>query len=347
MKKLLPLFLATTAVLAHSAFGQTATTTPVGAMTYTIAQGSVAAPKISSFSVPLFGEMPQGFVGSSTAKITGVTSNTLTCTGAAWSANALSQATSPFLVRIKSGAGEGYVFQISANSAETLTVLTDGADLTTLGIATSGESQDVIELHPADTLLTFFGVGTVDGAGNTVMGGTSTANADLVTIHNGSGWKTYYYNISVGHWREGNFTRDTTILLPRMGITYQRRGTSPFSFVLTGAVPDSDLRCRVNNLGVNYISLGFPQDVVLGNSGIQNMPGFVKNTGNLATADKVLVWNGSAWKSYNYNSSVSQWREGNFNRNTTVIPAGTPIQIVRGSPVTGSQIWTLPLPYSL
>lgn len=347
MKKFLPLWFASLALAVQASFGQNATTTPVGAMTFTIAQGSIAAPKISSFCAPLFEELPTNFSGSSISKVSGVSSNTISCVGASWAATALSQAATPYLLRIKTGSAEGYVFQISANTSDTLTVLTDGTDLTTLGIATSGVNQDVIEIHPADTLLSFFGVGTVDGANNTVMGGTSTANADLVTIHNGSGWKTYYYNLSVGHWREGNFTRDTTILLPRMGITYQRRGTSSFNFVLTGRVPDSDLKCKVNNLGVNYFSLGFPQDVILGASGIQDMPGFVKNTGNLAAADKVLVWNGSAWKSYNYNLAASQWKEGNFNRNTTVIPAGTPVQIVRGSPVTGSQIWTFPLPYSL
>ena len=347
MKKLLPLLAALPLALSHAALAQNATTTPVGAMTYTIPAGSLVAPKLSSVSTPLFSQLPAEFVGTGTGKISGVTSNTITCSGGNWTTGSLAQAATPYLVRIKTGAAVGYVFQVSANTADTLTLLTDGVDLTTLGVVTSGLSQDAFEIHPGDTLLSFFGTGTSDGGNGTVMGGTSAANADLVTIHNGSAWKTYYYNLAKGQWQEGNFNRNNVLLLPRMGITYQRRAVTPMTFTITGVVPDTDMKVRVNNGGASYISLSFPTDVTLGSSGLQNMPGFAKNTGNLATADKIQVWNGSSWKSYNYNAANSQWREGNFNRNSVIVPAGTPVQVVKGSAATGSQLWTLTMPYSL
>jgi len=68
MEKILPLFLAAAALLAQAAVGQNATTTPVGAMTLTIAAGTGTGRMLTSLSVPL--DEPSTAAGQTVGRIT-------------------------------------------------------------------------------------------------------------------------------------------------------------------------------------------------------------------------------------------------------------------------------------
>ena len=160
MRKFFPLLLASAVALGHSAVAQNATTTPVGAMTITVAAApTVSSPKVSTLTIPLFNPVPSNFQGQSVGLITGITDNTITNTSAGWSAGALSQAASPYLVRITTGNATGRIFVVSTsaqNTSTTVTVGDEGTPLTSSGL----QVGDSYSIHPADTLLSFFGNGT-------------------------------------------------------------------------------------------------------------------------------------------------------------------------------------------
>jgi len=319
----------------------------VGYVSFNFPAGSVAAPKVSAFSLPLRDSVASGFVGSTSGGITGVTSNTLTSTGAGWTASSLNLAASPYFVRIKNGTNTaGYTFLITGNTTEVLTVSTP-VDLTTLGlVTTAGSTQSTFEIFPGDTILSLFGNGTADGSNNTTMGGSSATNADVVRVHDGNGFKEYYFNLANNRWQEGGFNRNTVVIYPHMGITYMRRATTALDVVISGVVPDTNLKAYIKNSGASYVSYPFPVDVTLGNSGIQSMPGWVK-ADTATAADNLLIWDGNGWKTYYYHQTNNRWQEGGFNRTTTVIPAGRPLWIVKKGVASGTTLWDFTIPYAL
>ncbi|MFZ4682263.1 MAG: hypothetical protein ACOYMS_07155 [Terrimicrobiaceae bacterium] len=337
------------AILATSgvSFAQTAATVPVGAVNITIAAGSASVPKVSTFSIPLRDSVPENFVGQASGRITGVTATSISNANAGWTAGALSQAATPYFLRITSGSATGRTLQIAtgtanANTATTLSVLNQGTDLTTVGIAT-GTNGDTYEIFPGDTLGNFFG--------NTTLGGTSASVSDVVRIHDGSTWSEYYYNTTAGQWRIGSVpvNQNNVVLRPDGGITFYRRGTTPLEYTLLGVVPSTPVRVVVKNGGVTYLGNVFPVDQTLGASGFNSLPGWVNNTGSVGAADKTVIWDGSTFNYYNYNQTASQWRAGSVpvNQSNVVIPAGRPVIVERPAANSGVSTLVRNLPYNL
>jgi len=337
------------AILATSgvSFAQTAATVPVGAINITIAAGSASVPKVTTFSIPLRESVPENFVGQASGRITGVTATSISNANAGWAAGALSQAATPYFLRITSGSATGRTLQIAtgtanANTATTLSVLNQGTDLTTVGIAT-GTNGDTYEVFPGDTLGSFFG--------NTTLGGTSAAVSDVVRLHNGSSWSDYYYNTTVGQWRIGSVpvSQNNVVLRPDGGITFSRRGTTPLEYTLLGVVPSTPIRVVVKNAGSTYLGNVFPVNQTLGTSGFNSLPGWVNNTGDIKAADKVVIFNGSSLSYYHYNQAASQWRIGSVpvSQSNVAIPAGVPAIIERPSAAPGVTTLVRNMPYNL
>jgi uncharacterized protein (TIGR02597 family) len=331
---------------ATSLFAQSVTTAPVGAVTITIPAATAGNVKVTSFSPQL--RLPTGgsFTGKARGQLTAVSSTTLTDTSAAWGAGALSTPAAPYFIKIRTGAASGSYWQISttsANSASAVTVVSlNGRDPAAAGVVTG----DTYEIVPGDTLDSFFA--SIEGS----IGGTSLANADNVRLYDGTSWRNYYYNSSAGQWREGTstFNRNSTIIRPDSGIIYTRRGLSSLQITLIGNVADQAEKFTVPATGVAFIGGVYPVDRQLSTTGLNTMPNFVPNTGNLAAADKVRFFDGTSWRTFNYNSAASQWREGTstFNRNTFVVPSGTPLIIERGvGAPSGTVAASMPLPYTL
>jgi uncharacterized protein (TIGR02597 family) len=325
---------------------ETVKTAPVGVMSVVIAPAPVSGTKITTFSPSLRLPISESFVGKSAGKVTSLTSTTLSDATAAWAAGALSQAATPYYIKLTSGAAAGAMWQVSttaANTASSVTILNlSGRDPLTAG-ALVGDAYEII---PADTLSTLF-------AGlESQIGGLNIDAADNVKLHDGASWRTFYYNSSAGvqQWREGSssFNRNNIIVRPNSGVIYTRRGQTPITLMVMGLVVIGSEKFVVQSTGASFIGGVYPVDRQLASLNLQSMPGFVVNSGDLNAADKVKFYDGSSWRLLSYNGS--QWREGasNFNRNTLMVPAGTPVIIERGVGAAGNAVLaTVPAPYTL
>ena len=318
---------------------------PVGGNLITLNGAVSGVPKITTFSLALRLPVSGAFVGRARGTLTGVSLTSFTDSQAGWSAGALSVPSAPYFIRIRSGAAAGTWWQIStsvANTASVATILNRGIDPAAIGITTG----DQYEIVPGDTLANLFG-----GLAGTI-GGVSAATADAVRIHDGVSWKEYYYNTTVSKWREGaaTFDKSNTVIRPDSGVVYVRRAAGNVSFAMLGSVSNAQEQISVNPTGVTFVGSVFPVGRTLGSLNVQTMPGFVMNTGTLTAADKVTVFDGVSWHTYQYNSSVAQWREGaaTFNKNNFALPFGAPIIIERGSGATGGVVFlNLQPPYSI
>ena len=318
---------------------------PLGGNTIVLAGASSGVPKVTTFSPALRLPVAGSFAGRARGTLTAVAATSFTDSQAGWSAGALSQVAAPYFVRIRSGAAAGTWWQISttaANSSTDVTILNRGVSPSTLGMAPG----DVYEIVPGDTLANLLGSLAPS------IGGASASVADAVRVHDGVNWREYYYNSTVSKWREGaaTFDRGDTVIRPDSGVVFVRQAAENISLRMVGIVSDASERVLVNPTGVTVVGSVFPVARTLGSWNIQSLPGFVNYTGDLSAADKVTIYDGVNWRTFQYNSAVSQWREGasTFNRNTFAPPFGSPVVIERGSGATGSVVQlTLQIPYSL
>lgn len=307
---------------------------PVGGMTITIAAGTQVSPFTTSFALPLHDSPVAG--GSMRGVISSRTATTLNVSAANWTSGGLAMAEFPYAVRITSGTAEGLTALITANTADTVTV--SGADFVALGVA-AGDRYSII---PVDTLNSLFG-------SNTLLGGTSSADADIVTLSTTS-QLSYYYNTSLGHWVRitGPTTdRGNTPILPDSVVSVVRK-SSQLSLTLTGRVPDSGVMVAVSNLGSTYSHSGFPTDTTLGSLALQNrISGWVSSPSS-ASADLVGINSGGSWLYYFHNGTNWQRITGPAtNRDGIVIPAGTALRYYRVGPGSGLSYFRRSLPYSI
>lgn len=325
-------------MLTSGAFAaQSATSFPMGGLTVTINAGTVAAPVSTSFALPLYD--PPLAVGAGVGRIASLTATTLTCTGAGWTSGALATAAFPYAFRITSGNAAGATFYVTANTADTLT--TSNVDLSTLGIAT-GASGDTFRLIPVDTLNTLFG-------SNTLLGGTSPTDADIVYVGSNA-QSAYYYNTSLSRWvrTTGPTTDRGNIPIPLdSGLLVTRKSTA-LTLRFTGRVPEVRFSLTVANSGTTYTHTGFPTDVTLGALSLQTaLPGWTSGAA-AASADILTVGLTAAASSYFYNGTNWQRTTGPAtNRDSIVITAGTPIMIFKRGVASGTSSFTRALPYAL
>jgi hypothetical protein len=320
-------------------------TVPQGYLSIDFPAGNATTPSVTTFSLPLSGPLPSGFVGPASGQLTGVTANTLTVSSGGWSPGALSQVATPYFIRITSGVAEGQTFQIStgtANTSDTVTVLNQTLDLTTLGIIT-GANGDTYQIIPGDTLASLFGTST--------MGSTSAAGADVVEFVSNGALSDFYYNTTAKQWRKGSLPVDQSniVIRPDAGITFYRRGATDLQFSILGTVPSTNIQIVVNKTGGTYIGNVFPVDQTILAANYNSLPGWVNNTGSIGTASTITFLTGSLFNPYNYLASVGQWRKGSVpvNENNVTIPAGTPVLITQPSTTSGVSVLTRILPYNL
>ncbi len=345
-----------TATLAlPSAFAQeTATTDPVGFVTVGITAGSGTAKRNTLFSVPLM--ETESIAGQVAGTITGVTANTISNSNAGWTPGALSQPATPYLIQITSGSAEGRLFLIAssastggaiagtANTDSTVSVSSVDAaqvDLTTLGIAVG---TDTYKIYACDTLSSFFG--TPDSTG--IQGGTSAANADTVVVVSNGSASTYFYNTAASRWSRvfvGSPDASNVPLLPYYGVQYARLAASPLSFVVTGGVPTLPRQMAVKNSGTTLVSQFWPSDSTLATSGLSSV---VTAGASAAVADTVVLTSGGSALTYFYDGT--NWRRvfvGSPLADSTPIPVGTTVQVVRKGNAAGFTTLTQNVPYSL
>ena len=326
-------------LLAAGTFAQTATTTPVGFMRYTIAGGSQAAPATTAIAIPLHDV--GGVSGVSTGTISAVGTTTITVTSAGWTPNGLSAAAIPYALCIKSGSAGGSILKISANTDTILTL--ESSDLVAKGVL----AGDRFEIIPIDTLSTLFGA-------TTLLPGTGSRDADVVYLMSAGSWVGYYFNTAKNCWKKTSDLllvgpRDNTIVPPGSGVLIERRGTA-FDLVVTGTVPSMQYRIAVANSGNTLLHTGFPTDVTLGNFSLGSLLLNWVASSDVKVADWVYIKNGAGgWVAY-YNNG-NHWRSTadpiDINRNSILISAGSPILLFKKGMASGTTELARVLPYSL
>ena len=353
-----PAILLTTVLLAGatiSSYAQNATTDPVGFVTVNITPGTGTTKRNTFYSPPLL--EASSITGQATGVITALSSNSITNSNAGWSAGELSNPATPYLVMITSGAADGRIFLISssnstggaiagaANTSTTVTISsidTTQVNLTNLGIVAG---TDTYRIFSCDTLSSLLGTPATTG----ILGGTSAANADVVTMFvNGSATNYFYKTDAVPpRWTRQSPAIDASNVpvLPYFGFSYARLPASPaLSFTITGGVPTEPRKTSVKNSGNTMLSQFWPVDSTLASSGLSSV---VTSGANATVADIVtLTSNGSA-TNYFYNGT--QWRRQSPNilADSTVIPVGSSVRISRKGSATGYTTLSQPVPYKL
>jgi len=187
-----------------SATAQTeVTTVPEGYMMVTInAALATTAPKLTAFSLPLREVASASFVGQAAGRISSVTSNTIVNSAAGWAPGALSNATTPFFIRITSGAAEGRTLQIStgATAQNTATTVPD-TDLRVTYNSLGGTF--VAGCFPVDQTLSQLAFQQTPGwVAKTAL--NTIATSDKLQVFDGSAWNSYHYDAVLGQWRRGS-----------------------------------------------------------------------------------------------------------------------------------------------
>ena len=353
MKTSLPLLLGAAALLAAPVFGQNATTTPVGAMTYTI-NATTSAPSGTYISIPLTDStVYSGAVQS-------FTSTTLTFSGTPFTAGAFAQSGSPYFVRFQSGLQAGRILLITANTANTVTLdVTDNSGQTTNQDASgfSVAATDTIQIFPGDTLASFFG-SAVDGnsylTGVALKGAASALSADAVSVYNRITAKqdAYFFSTTLGYWRTSASTANQNglILYPGTSFAITRRANRPaLSFTVLGDVPA--VAPKIKTPGSNQSVYGgnpFPVDVTLATLSLSNWT----KANSALSADTLSVYNPITAKMDGYYQKLdSTWRkigDANTNQSSMVIPAGSFLGFLKRGAASGAgSFLSSPLPYSL
>jgi uncharacterized protein (TIGR02597 family) len=322
-----------------SSSAQTVSTVPVGFNTTTVAANS-----ITSLGVPF------DRVAKFAAAVSSRTATTVTTANAGWTASSPANANSfgpfsgtgenPHFLLMKSGASAGRRFLIDSNTTDTLTITT-GGDLTTQ--IANGDTYQIIPCHTLGELF-----GTDGGALNST---NSATTADNVQLRENGAWLTYFHTANPnGFWARiggGSTNFNNHAILPEQGLLLVRRAGS-YSFTGLGVVPSTNLVTDFPANSVTHFANRFPTDTTLAGLGLHSLVGWV-SANSSGSADQVLIYSSGAWQTYFHTTGVSGfWAKvggGSSNFDTTAIPMGTSVLVVRrpGTNVTLTQT----LPYNL
>ena len=356
----LPLYAAAASLAlapAHLNAQTTVATDPVGFTTVTITPGSGSARKTTMMSIPLL-DVDSSVSGLTSGTISSVTSNSIVVTNAGWTAGALSQPATPFVVQITSGAAAGRFFLVAssattggasggaalANTATNLFISTISLTPITNNLANAGVAPgDTFKFFACDTL-SWFGSPATTG----IRGGANAASADNVIVNVNGSLATYFYNTSTSNWTRSSppSVANNVALLPSYGVNYSRLGSNALSFVSTGQVPVISNKVAVKNSGSTVISSYWPTTNTLRGLGIQNLPGWVIGT-NQTSTDNVMVFSGGSAVTYYYNGT--NWRRFPLpsSQDNVLIPVGSSIQIIKKGSAAGFSTLSQNVPYTL
>ncbi len=351
MRRILSL-ICTVALLASASLGlaQTVATTPVGFNTATVpAALDVNTPSNIALSAAFYA--PAIFTGA----VASVDStNQISLSGAAFGTSPQQLTVTPFLARMKSGASVGRFFIITANTATQVTLDTTTAGYTLVTASpTNTQTQvnvgDSVEILPANTFGTLFGTSSVP-----FQTGATANSADNIQLFNGTTWDVYFNNGT--NWKKsGNgLNQNNTVILPDRGMFVIRRGTSALSLTFLGTVPSTTEKTDFPGPGSTFRANRFPVDMTFGGTGLtavnlQNLPNW-QSGATANTADNLYLWNTTnrTWDVYFYNGTNWKKSGNGLNQNSTAIPAGSAMFVVRQSSASGAtSTLTQTLPYTL
>jgi Verrucomicrobium spinosum paralogous family TIGR02597 len=326
---------------------QSVTTTPVGAVNV-----SALANSETFLSVPL--SRPAVFTGT----VAGVSGNVITVSGApAWATNVFAKnlpaQPNTYYVRLRSGSLGGQYFTISANSANTLTVDSNGLDLSLVG------ADEKLEIAPYWTLGSLF---PAANAGSAFVASATTFSRQTELYfpnlsYNGINPPTdetfFFYN---GAWRkvgaDAAVAYDDRVVLPDMFFRLRNRASAT-NLTIVGQVESGPVGTVINKGTIkldNIVAIPFPTDVTLANSGLISSGAFQASSSAFSRSDELLVYsddtpglNRPSVATYYYLNSA--WRKvgeaatTDFS-NDKVFKAAKGVVIRKAAGVATSQLWT-------
>jgi uncharacterized protein (TIGR02597 family) len=315
------LFASVTSLLAQT----TATTDPVGFITLNV-PGTGGGPSAGISFTGLSMTRAVEYQGS--AETVGV--NTLVDNEATWTDNQFNGAAGAYFLEITTGPNAGSTYDIQSTSAGTKTITL------AQNLAAGTTAPVTFKVRKHWTIASVFGANNESGLGG---GGPSTA--DQILCYTGSAYDSYYYQTTglggVG-WRKGGaptVDASATVLFPEDGLIIKRYQAAPVNVVLLGAVKMGQTSIPVVS-GVNIVSNVYAASMTLGTSGLytgNSATGLAG--GSVSTADQILLWNGTTYDSYYYQTSGlggTGWRKGGaptVDAAATAIPTGASIVIKR------------------
>jgi hypothetical protein len=320
-------------VLSLTAHAQEGRSRPVGYLVQTIPPNQTR-----SFSVPFDADLSSQT--HTAGKLTAVGADYVENSAAAWTAGAFSNADAPYFLRLTSGAHAGRTFRITtpANTATRLYLADDGLGLASLGVE-AGAAGARYEIIPGDTLATFFGTTTPTDT-LVVQGAADPAQADIVQVWGGAAWLNFYYNTNWARWArdtdvQADPSRNSFLLRSDRGLMLTRRGATPLELAVIGrvlATPQRAVHSRTEN-SLTFLATMQTGDVTLGGLALQSgtrTAGW-RGAADPAQADQLMVWSGSVWFAFYYNTTNNRWQlvGDPASRDGYVIKAGTPVFVQR------------------
>ena len=328
-------------------------TVPQGYLTLNIAATNGSQTTTTYISLPLLN------APAYSAAITAMTTNSLSVSGTPWTAGQFAAAGAPYFVKMCSGQQVGRYLLVTANTTNTLTLdVTDNSSQTT-GLDATGfavQVGDSFQVIPGDTLASLLGDGSV-GNPLQLVGGTSAFAADAVSMYSSTLLRSfsYYFNTTRNAWNSTTASSTTSqndlVIYPNMALGILSRPNRPArSLAITGYVPDAAPLTKTvgGSANVIYSFTRFPVDIPLSALAISN---WTKSNSGF-TADAISVWDQplARWDNY-YQITNNQWRKSGdtvTDQSSLVIPAGTGIQIIKRTPVTGANSFlSVTMPYTL
>lgn len=317
----------------------TATTTPVGFISETVAGGTLASPQLTLISPTL--TQPIVFQGT----ISAISGTTITVSGANWTGGQFNGTNGEYFVEVFSATKAGALSDITATGTNTVTTADNLTAFVTVG--------DSIAIRAHVTLDKFLGANNTFG----LLASNDGSTADEVWVYDGATHAIYwFYDGSLGGaagWYDLNFNpAGSTIIGPHQGVVIKRKAAGAVTIVSTGTVKTGNTLFPVYN-GLNVLGTVSAQGLTLDNSGLYSGNSALKASNDGSTADEVSIYsinnNVVSHKNYWYYDGslggAAGWYDLNFNpAGSVVITPGSSIVVNRKG--GGAFNWTLPSPAS-
>lgn len=255
-----------------------------------------------------------------------------------WQARAFSASATPYYVRITSGVYIGTTFRVAPtdNTSTRVYVHMDANGMTPDSTELAIDEGDTFEIVPGRTLASLFPAGTL-------AGGASATTADTVSVWGGSAYVVFYYNTTRSRWERDTDTasspaRDGVVISPDTGVMVRNRGATARTLFFSGRVA-METPVRLVQPGTTLVPLNIPVDSTLARLAPQQAgnsvawAGVADSASAASSADLVQIWNGTAWDSHYYDTTLGYWRKlrdaSGTDTGSTVLKAGSAIFVRR------------------
>ena len=277
----------------------------------------------------------------------GFADNRLSLATAAWTDDQFNAAAGSHYIEIISVGGSKTAPQVGS----TRSIVDTLPDSLILDTALPAGLSDPVEFR----VMSHWTLASIFGATNSAgLKAGSVRSADQVQLWNGSGYDSYYFQtqgLGGTGWRKvGDQSTDagSTVIRPDQSLVIKRADNSPLALLVSGWVKRGPATFSVVS-GFNFLPNPFASPVTLASSGLYR--GDANSGvagGTLSTADQVMLWNGTGYDSFVYQTSGAGgtgWRRlgaPSVDAGSTPIRPGTAVIIRRKRP--NGFTWTIPQP---